>query len=250
MIPTIPYERRQKILEMLGESEVAFIDDLAEAVDASSSTVRRDVHALMKSGEVTALRGGAIKINNRPSELPTSTKAHINADAKRRIAREAAKLIESGDIIYLDSGTTTLQMVPFLRGLDISIVTTNTQALVAAGEICRHVTVVGGDYLHDLGSVAGPITEQTLGNMFFDKAFIGASGVSKPAGISTFDVREAAKKRIAHENSTQSYVLADQTKLGRTTFYKALELDECVIITDAEHELLSEAKGSVIATDD
>ncbi|MEL4503468.1 DeoR/GlpR family DNA-binding transcription regulator [Luteococcus sp. H138] len=247
MDPTIPYERRQKILQVLGESEVAFIDDLAQLLDTSSSTVRRDVNALVKSGEITALRGGGIKISDRPSELPTSTKAHINLDEKRRIARAAAQLVDNGDTIYLDSGTTTLQMIPFLRSMEIRIVTTNTQALVPAGEFCRNVVIVGGDYGADIGSVAGPITEQILSNMFFDKAFIGTSGVSRRAGASTFDVREAAKKRIAHENSTRSYVLADHTKLGRTTFYKALDLAETFVITDAEHELLTDAKGQIVA---
>lgn len=106
--------------------------------------------------------------------------------------------------------------------------------------------MLGGDYLSDIGSVAGSLTERELSNMFFDKAFIGASGVSGQAGVSTFDIREATKKRIVHDNSKEPYVLVDSTKFGTTTLCKALDLRECILVTDRYHELLDQAKSYII----
>ena len=245
----IPYERRKAILERLQSSEVSFIDDLVETLGVSSSTVRRDVNALAKAGEVIALRGGGIRINENPVELPTTAKAQLNSGAKQRIARAAADLVGDGETIYLDSGTTTLRMYPFLRSRDVRIVTTNTQLFALAGGQQCVVSVIGGDYLPSLGSIAGSITEEMMAHMFFDKAFLGASGVSERAGVSTFDVREAAKKRIACAHSKDTYVLADHSKLGRVTFYKALDLKDCHVVTDRHDELLALARGHVIAGD-
>lgn len=243
----IPYERRKAILERLQSAEVSFIDDLVEALGVSSSTIRRDVNALAKAGEVIALRGGGIRINENPVELPTTAKTQLNSGAKQRIARAAADLVADGETIYLDSGTTTLRMYPYLRSRDVRIVTTNTQVLALAGGQRCSVSVIGGDYLPSIGSIAGSITEEMMGHMFFDKAFLGASGVSERAGVSTFDVREAAKKRIACAHSKETYVLADHSKLGRVTFYKALDLKDCHLVVDRHDELLLLARGHVVA---
>lgn len=243
----IKYEREQLILEILKKSEIASIDEFVEASGASASTVRRDIDSLVKAGKVIALRGGAVKLNDRLSELPTTAKALINKDEKRAIAAEAAKHVSDGDTIYIDSGTTTLQLFPLLRGLNLQVVTSNTHLLTLMPDPGIRITILGGEYLPRISSVAGSMTERLLNDLFFDKAFIGASGCSAKAGISTFDVREAAKKRIVHENSNESYVLCDQTKFGKSTLYKALDIRDCNIITDEYNELLASAKSYIIA---
>jgi DeoR family fructose operon transcriptional repressor len=90
------------------------------------------------------------------------------------------------------------------------------------------------------------LTEDMLRRMFFDKAFIEASGVSARSGINTFDVREAMKKQIVHANSDQSFVLVDHTKFGKSSTYEALKPSETVIVTNAYHELLALAKGYIL----
>lgn len=95
----------------------------------------------------------------------------------------------------------------------------------------------------------GPITEQTLRGLYFDKAFIGANGCSRVAGISTFDPREAAKKRLTHERSRVSYVLIDHTKFGQSAFSKAIDLEQCNLIVDEYDDLLELAKSYRVAPD-
>jgi DeoR family transcriptional regulator, fructose operon transcriptional repressor len=242
----IRYERKRLIIELLGKSDVAYIADLAEVTGASDSTVRRDIDDLVKEGEVVALRGGAVRLNQRMTELPTAVKALINKDEKTAIAAAAARQVSDGESIYIDAGTTALQMIPFLTGLNLQIVTSNTHLLTLVPDPGIRVTVLPGEYLANTGSIVGSLTEDLLRRMFFDKAFIGASGVSARSGISTFDVREAMKKQIVHANSTQSFVLLDHTKFDKSSTYQALKISETVIVTDAYHQLLASAKDYIL----
>jgi len=244
----VQYERRQIILEELSRSEVVLITDLVGTLGTSPSTVRRDVDALVKTGQVIALRGGAIRLNDRLAELPTEAKALIRREAKQAIAAAAVARINDGDTVYIDSGTTALQMVPLLRSRRIHIITSNTHVLaITPGERMR-VTMLPGEFIANTGSVAGSFTEQLLESLYFDKAFIGASGASLVVGISTFDIREATKKRIVHDHSTEPYVLLDSSKFGKSALCKALDLGECTVITDEYHDLLSHVKASIIAS--
>lgn len=242
----IPYERRRLITELLSKSHLAYIAELAEATGVSDSTVRRDIDELVKDGDVVALRGGAVRLSPRATELPTAVKALNNRDEKTAIAAAAAREVDDGDTIYIDAGTTALQMMPFLAGLHLQIVTSNTHLLTLVPDPSIRVTVLAGDYLPDTGSIVGSLTEDLLRKMFFDKAFIGASGVSTRSGVSTYDVREAMKKQIVHANSDESFVLVDHTKLGRSSLHQALPISETTIVSDAYHELLPAAKGYLL----
>lgn len=239
----IPFERRRLITELLVSSDVAYIAELAAATGASDSTVRRDIDELVREGEVVALRGGAVRLSRRPSELPTAVKALKNKTEKTAIAAAAARHVDDGDTIYVDAGTTALQMVPYLAGLHLQIVTSNTQLLTLVPDPGIRVTVLAGDYLAETGSIVGSLTEDLLRRMFFDKAFIGASAVSARSGVSTLDVREAMKKQIVHANSDESFVLVDHTKLGNSSVHQAITLSETTIVTNAYHELLASAKS-------
>ena len=243
----IRYERKRLIIELLGKTDVAYIADLAELTGASDSTVRRDIDELVKEGEVVALRGGAVRLNQRMTELPTAVKALINKDEKTAIAAAAARQVSDGESIYIDAGTTALQMIPFLTGLNVQIVTSNTHLLTLVPEPGIRITVLAGEYLADTGSIVGSLTEDMLRRMFFDKAFIEASGVSARSGVNTFDVREAMKKQIVHANSAESFVLIDDTKFDKSSTYQALKLRETVIVTNAYHELLASAKDYILS---
>ncbi len=177
-----------------------------------------------------------------------TAKALINKDAKRTIAAEAAKLVQDGDVIYVDSGTTTLQLLPYLKSVRVKIVTSNTSVLGMPEATLGRIILLGGDYLPDLGLIR-PMMERELADLYFDKASSWSQRVQPESGISTFDMREATKKRLAHERSRESYVLLDQTKFGKSAFCKALELDQSTIITDAYDEILESAKGYRIARD-
>lgn len=234
-------------MELLRSSDVAYIDDLVEATGASPSTVRRDIGSMEIAGHVIALRGGVVKANERQLELPAAQRALINKKEKAAIAAAAAELVEDGDTIYVDSGTTTLQMLPHLQSKSIHVITSNTHLLAVAHDPRMRVTMLAGEFLDDIGSVAGSLTERLLSEFYFDKAFLGASGCSERAGVNTFDIREATKKRLVHRNSRDCYVLLDSTKFEKSTLCKALDLAECDFITDKYHELLALARSYIVA---
>jgi DeoR family fructose operon transcriptional repressor len=234
----IPYVRRQNILNELEKREIIYVDEIAQSLNISASTIRRDLNTLAEEGQIVLLRGGAVKLKTGSYEIPLQTKQLLNIGKKDRIAKHAASLVMDGEVIYIDSGTTTLHMIKYLKNKQITVVTSNTQVINELVESDITCIILGGEITKNLGSVVGPITEKLLMNMFFDKAFIGASGYSLMGGINTPDSREATKKEIVKNNSKITYVLADSSKANNTTFCKAFGIDECTIITDESNELL------------
>lgn len=247
MSKMIRYERKRLILEELQKSDIAYIGQLSEILGASESTIRRDIDQLASEGRVLALRGGAVRLHGRPTELPASVKSLINHPEKIAIAAAAARQVMDGDTIYLDAGTTALQMMPFLRGVDVHVITSNTLVLAGVTSPSTRLTLLAGEYLPSTGSVVGSLTEDLLRRMHFDKSFVGATGLDEKSGVNTFDVREAMKKRIAHENSQMSFVLLDSTKFHKSSLYEAIPLANCTVVTDRDDELLLRAKGRIIA---
>lgn len=244
------YARQELILERVSSGQTVTLDELIDATGASPSTVRRDVRALEEAGRVVSLRGGAIRTDDKTVELPAAAKSLIHREEKLAISRAAAQLVQDNETIYLDSGTTALEMVRNLHGQRVHIITSNTQVLALPIPESITVTALGGDFLPDIGSVAGTMTDRDLSDLFFDRAFIGVTGVSAHAGITTFDIREANKKRIVQSHSRRTYVLADSSKFGKSSLCRAFGLGDCTVITDQNHELLREAGDSIVATPD
>ena len=122
----IPYERKLQITELLEKSEVVSLEEICRALGGvSESTVRRDLKSMEEEGEVTLLRGGGARLKKGGYEIPVMSKQNKNVAEKEKIAKEAARLVHDGDSIYIDSGSTTLAMVKYLKNKDVTIVTTN-----------------------------------------------------------------------------------------------------------------------------
>lgn len=244
----IPYIRRNRILEEFEKKEVVYIEDLIKTLeDISMSTIRRDLRTLANEGEILLLRGGAAKLKTGSFDLPIHTKQMLNIDKKNKIAKYAASLVNDGDVIYIDSGSTTLNMIKYLKDKEITVVTSNTQVINELSDTKIICIILGGEITKNLASIVGPITDQLLSNMFFNKAFLGTSGYSLQGGINTPDSREANKKKIVREHSKDTYVLADGSKAGKITFSKAFEINECIIITDEENEILDKYANYILA---
>ena len=242
----VPYVRRQSILSAVEDKEIVYVEELARKLKISDSTVRRDLKVLADEGEVVSLRGGAVKRKAGSYDIPLQTKQLLNNDKKHKIAEYAAGLVQDGEVIYIDSGTTPLYMVRYLKKKKITVVTSNTQVISELMDTDVTTITIGGEVSKRLGSIVGPFAEGMLQNMFFDKAFLGASGYSLAGGINTPDPREAAKKRLVRSNSKEVYVLVDSSKANRTNFCKAFELSECVIITDETNEVLAKHAKFVV----
>ena len=223
----IPYERRQILLTELEKQDMVTLGDFAKALNGvSESTIRRDLKILEGEGQIVLLRGGAAKIKTGSYDTPINSRG-----------------------IYIDAGTTCLKMIPYLKNKKITVVTTNAMVVPSILETEINVIMIGGDVLKSTASIVGSMADNSLKNMFFDKAFIGATGYDLQYGVNTPDSREANKKRIVKENSAQIYVLADSSKSGKRTMCKAMELSECTIITEKETPLLKEYANYILARD-
>ena len=156
----IPYERQLQILQYLETKEVASIEDFMNLFDSvSESTIRRDLKALEDEGQVLLLRGGGARLKMESYEAPVDTKKNKQVAAKETIAKYAAGLVEDGDSIYLDSGSTTLEMVKYLKNKKITIVTTNALIYPELQGTHLKVYVLGGELNISTASIFGTTTK-------------------------------------------------------------------------------------------
>lgn len=168
-------------------------------------------------------------------------------DVKHMIARKAAALVEDGDIIYIDAGTTTSAMTRYLENKKITVVTPSLEVLQQLPVKGVSFVAVGGELNYELASFCGPIAEKILSQMYFDKAFLSASAYSD-YGVFANDIREGRKKEIVKEHSSETYVLADRTKQQQWGFMQVMDRSECTIITEKDDET-SEIKKEAKAED-
>ena len=218
----IPYERRRIMLAELEKSEIVSLQRFCEVLgDVSESTVRRDLRTLEEEGLLVNLRGGAATMVAGSNDTPVSSRSILNVYQKELIAKTAAGLVNDGDVIYLDNGSTVGRMVKYLEDKHISIVTTDVLIIQDIASTNLNATLVGGDIIKQTSSLVGPMTDTILRGLFFDKAFLGTFGYDLQAGINSPDYREVNKKQIVKANSREVYVLADHSKEGRRSLCKA-----------------------------
>lgn len=244
----VPYERKKEILQLLEAKEVVTLEDFCNLLkEVSESTIRRDLKALESEGHINLLRGGAAKLRGGYYDTPVESRTQLNVEEKERIARAAADLVRDGDVVYIDAGSTPLLMVKHLLGKQITIVSTNTDIPKELRDSNIECILVGGNINLKTSSTYGGMTDSELRSLHFDKAFLGASGFSKGAGINTPELNEAKKKQIVRNNSRKTYVLADSSKDGKETMCKIFEVGEVPIICDEETDTLKECGNYKIA---
>lgn len=246
----IPYQRRMQMLQLLEKQEVVYLSDFCTAIGSvSESTIRRDLKTLEAEGEIILLRGGGASLKQGSFEVPVMSKNIKNVNEKERIAKYAASLVNDGEAIYIDSGSTMLRMAKYLKGKDITLVTCNALLFSEIQDMKIKCFIIGGEINFSTASILGTKTNSMLSEMYFDKAFLGANGFSDKAGISTPDIREAEKKQIVNRNSNKTYILADSSKSGKNTLCKVFELGEVPIICDKLTDMLELSGNYLIAED-
>lgn len=238
----IPYERQERILEILKEKKLVKIDELSEILnDVSVSTLRRDIKELEKNGKVESMYGGAVKYLLNTDELPIAKKSLIHMKEKEVIADLAAGLVHDGETVYIDSGSTATLLMDKLIRKDITIYTTNTSIFTKVLEDMKaEVIILSGTFNSVTSSLSGPFTELSLQNIYFDQAFLGVNGVDIVTGASTPNISEAVKKKLVRDHSRHTYLLCDSSKFGLTANVKAFDINGITIISDKKDEDLAE----------
>lgn len=229
-------ERHNIILDLLREKGVIKIIDLMEATNTSESTIRRDLTYLESINALKRIHGGATLPKGRLIEPSYSEKEVQSVDEKKIIAKYAASLIEDGDSVYLDAGTSTYEMIQYIDKSNIIVVTNGLKHINALVDKGINAYILGGKIKNTTKAVIGSDALKSLEKFRFDKCFLGINGIHIECGFTTPDSEEAMLKENAIKHSRQSFVLADESKFGEVSFVKVADLKDAVIITNSEVE--------------
>lgn len=241
-------ERQRLILQMIKEKSVVKIQDIVELTGASESTIRRDLTQLEQEKYLKRVHGGAAKLQGKLQEPSMIEKSTKNLQEKQRIAKYAASLIEAGDSIYVDAGSTTFEMIPFLPKKEIVVVTNGLMHLNLLLEREIPTYIIGGYAKQKTKAIIGRGALDSLEQYRFDKCFLGVNGIHPEFGYTTPDQEEAIIKQMALKMSREAFVLADNTKFSEVSFAKIVDIHEATIITeDIDEEIFTqfESKTSI-----
>ena len=227
-------ERHSIILNTVNKKRSVGLDELCSLLNASESTVRRDLILLDEKGLLVKVRGGAIAIEDNFTALEPDVeeKAGLFAKEKEAIARYAASLIEDGDFVYIDAGTTTAKMIDYIPSKSVTFV---TNAFINAKKLAQRnfkVIIIAGEIKVSTEAIVGSEAVISLMNYNFTKCFMGVNGISINGGFSTPDKSEADVKKTAVSRSKEVYILGDHSKFGKISAIKFAGLNDGKIITD------------------
>ncbi|OQO71590.1 DeoR family transcriptional regulator [Enterococcus villorum] len=225
-------ERREKILHLLDQQKIVKSQDLVTQLNASESTIRRDLQELENEGLLERIHGGAKKGQLLGFEPNMSEKTLKNVQEKQTIAQLAAMLINEDEVIYLDAGSTTLEMIPFLQDKKVTIVTNSVKHAAKLVDLQLPTIILGGQVKISTNAVLGSNTIDQLKNFHFNKAFMGMNGADLNHGFTTPDPEEAAIKRLAMANAEESFVLIDHSKFNQLSFTSVAPLSAATIVTE------------------
>lgn len=212
----IPAQRREQIQEYLALNRVASSSDLSTLLGVSEATVRRDLAWLENAGFLSRTHGGAVLSQQLQVEPAYTKRTQHQVSEKRAIGKLAASLISNGDIVFINSGTTTTQLIKQLQpGLDASLITNNLAAVMEIGENSCELILLGGEYQPKSRSAAGRFAVENLSQIYADKAFIGVDGISPEHGCTVPSNNEAEVIRMMIDRTQGPvYILADHSKWG------------------------------------
>lgn len=229
-------ERRMEIVDVVNRDGKARVEDLATQFNVSSVTIRSDLSFLEKNGYVVRSHGAAIPNTGVIAELTVHEKRRQNPGIKSLIGQATAKLIESGDTVILDSGTTTREIATSIKSLEDVVVMTNSLdvAMELASAPGVEVLMSGGGLRKKALSFSGSQAEHSLKNYRFDKVFLGVDGFDLRAGITTHNEQEASLNRLMCEISEQVIAVADSSKFGKRSCHMIREFGSIdTLVTDS-----------------
>lgn len=212
-------QRKHYILQTLQREGQVLAKPLSEALGVSEDTVRRDLRELAREGALQRVHGGALPAS--PAIVDLGAREQLSPEAKQALGRAAAALVEPGQVVFIDGGTTTLQMV---RALPADLrATVVTHSPVIAAELVRHPTIelvlVGGRVFKHSGVAVGAAALQAIREIHADTYFMGVTGLHVSHGLSTGDLEEAHIKRALIESAADTVVLLTADKLGVASPY-------------------------------
>jgi DeoR/GlpR family transcriptional regulator of sugar metabolism len=230
-------QRKDHLLERLARERRIVARDAADALGVSEDTIRRDLRELAREGKLRRVHGGALPV--AAAEQGLAARGDIATDEKRAIGRAAAAMVRPGQVVFVDGGTTAIQLA---RALDRTLaVTIVTHSPLVAAELAGHavaIRLIGGALFRHSMVAVGAETVQSIRAIRADLCFLGVTGVHAEAGFTTGDAEEALVKRAIAESSAEVVVLASSEKLGAASAFAIgpLELATTLLVSGAVPE--------------
>lgn len=236
-------ERKDIILQTLLREGKVKVLPIAEQLGVSSETIRRDLDALEAEGKLHRVYGGAVRSGYEHGEPSFHQRTQLYADAKKKIGERAAQLIEDGDTIALDVGTTMMELAKSIHGKRNITVLTNSLPIASYlsealnnNRFTGKVFVLGGQLNPEQQSMTGPLCEQMMGQFFLNKAYLSIGGLSLAGGVTDYDLNETYISKLFAKSAREVIVLADQSKIGVQAFTQIIPLDDVdIVVSDQEH---------------
>ncbi|MBO4315079.1 MAG: DeoR/GlpR transcriptional regulator [Prevotella sp.] len=229
-------QRREKILDMIREDGQVKVAHLSRIFKVTEVTIRQDLERLEEQGFIVREHGGAILSNSRSNVMELQLANQQNMEAKRAIAAEAVKLIHDGDTIILDSGSTTTEIARLITGFHNLRVITNALniAMILGRDPSIDLNVTGGEFKSPTLSLTGDKAAEYFSNIHADKLFLATAGINLRTGLTYPSTSDLVVKKSMIEAADVVYLVADSTKIGKSSFASlgALSLVD-YIITDS-----------------
>ena len=235
----IPAQRHQRIQTFLEQHRVARNDELGRLLRVSEATVRRDLETLESRGWLERTHGGAVLTRRLPHEPVYAQSASLYPAEKRAIGRAAAALVRDGDTVFLNSGTTTTEVMRHLAQRSdlthLTLVTTNVSATLEARHPGFDVLLLGGVFRPQSNAVVGSFARRALNQIYATKSFIGVDGINVRAGFTTPISAEAEVARLMVERTRgQVIIVADHSKWGVVSNFEIATLKQVgTLVTDS-----------------
>lgn len=226
-------ERKRKILELTNLKGSISINDLMKELEASESTVRRDLIDMDKEGLIKKVHGGAVALKDQimTRDIMVAERQDENKSEKEMIARYGAELIKDDDVVYLDAGTTTYMMIPYLKDTKAIFITNGVSHALGLSLQGHQVYVPGGILKKETEAIIGQKTAEFISEMNFTLGFFGTNGITFDEGFTTPDIEEGMIKKKAFEHSRERYILSDSSKFDKICSCSFGEYKDGIIIT-------------------
>lgn len=223
----LPTERRRQIIHKLEENDFLKLKSLQQYLDISMETLRRDVQQLVKDDLITKEYGGIRLKKENHGESLIEQRLDLNLDKKEMIAKKAIKEINDGDCIFLDSGSTTLQIAKNLdQHENLTIITNSIPVMLEIIDRGHTVISIGGKVRKSEHSITSFDFLFNFDRLNIEKAFICCSGIDFEHGITDYDLEEIQTRRKIISISKQKYLTADSSKIGKVVTGKICDFEE------------------------
>ena len=233
-------ERRRIIVELVNRRNNLTVSYLCSYFNVSSATIRNDLRELEMVGSLRRTHGGAVSVNNYRFDLPYIDRLVEHNEEKQAIGQYAVNFVKPGDKIAIDTGTTTRELALSLTQIEnITVVTNDLEVAYYLNNHSKaNVFLTGGFLRKGFNSISGDVAINTLKNVYIDKAFISAEGITIDKGITTTDINLAIEKTEFIKRASQTILLSDGSKFGRVAFSKFADISDIdtIITTNIDDE--------------